>query len=833
MALRRAVLIWLALGILLTNGQGSNQAQGVQDLVNLRIAAAFDGYYRENNWLPLRITVSNAGDPLDGRLIVRPETSGRVVSSAYSSPVNLPTGGEREVFLYVQARSFPPRLVVELLDEDGQRVAERSAELTPILGNDMLHVVVAPPTTQTILLTNVHAASYQAHQARWEPAHLPDDPAALLAVDTIFLINLPDESLRGSQRQALLDWVSAGGQLIVTGGTSWQGAASLLGDVLPLNPTGTQTIDSLGAIATWVGDDAPLEARSVLATGELHESARVLIAEGDLPLLIRRSYGGGTIDFLALDPGLEPLRSWNGQQSLWWQMLSSRPPQPAWMRGILDYPEAAASVAVLPGVELLPPASTMLLFISAYIVLIGPINYIVLARINRRGFAWITMPLLILIFSGLAWNVGFNLRGSEVILSRMQVVQSWPDVEKAQVNQVIGVLAPRRAVYSMEAEPGWALRVIPGLTAPGIFATQNTQSTAEITQSEQFSAQDFATDGGIFANFTAQGLIERPALSGRLTLSFNEDGTQSLQGILRNDSDQALNSAVILARGFTYRLTEPLAPRDILTLGPGDLTLANLSAISAPAPIEVTHELPFTSYLGQRRFLGASTDLYSLMDIAGEMFRPDAEVFSEEVIQVANRRSAFLGALMRDAFASTARGHEAYLIGWGESFVENVRLSDTPTRYIDSTLYIAELDVRVEPAPRTQTVTVTADQFSWAALERLNVEGAGVNDVLLANGSALAVRFTPLPGARLRDIEVLEIEVDRSSGYSRLVDVALWDYEADTWRVLTSSMSGIYEVSDPARYIGPDNRVDVRLSLDNQLGTARVRGIGIRQTGRF
>ena len=54
-------------------------------------------------------------------------------------------------------------------------------------------------------------------------------------------------------------------------------------------------------------------------------------------------------------------------------------------------------------------ASSRLL--GAYILLIGPINYLVLKRLDRREWAWVTMPVLIVVFAVGAYGFGSLLRG--------------------------------------------------------------------------------------------------------------------------------------------------------------------------------------------------------------------------------------------------------------------------------------------------------------------------------------------------------------------------------------------------------------------------------------
>ena len=68
------------------------------------------------------------------------------------------------------------------------------------------------------------------------------------------------------------------------------------------------------------------------------------------------------------------------------------------------------AVASLPSLAL-PPIGGLIMLLFGYILLIGPINYLVLRRLDRRDWAWLTMPVLIVVFAVGAYAFGSALRG--------------------------------------------------------------------------------------------------------------------------------------------------------------------------------------------------------------------------------------------------------------------------------------------------------------------------------------------------------------------------------------------------------------------------------------
>ncbi|MEO1289744.1 MAG: hypothetical protein AAFV93_18430, partial [Chloroflexota bacterium] len=449
------------------------------DPVSMSVEAGFNNFHRAGYWTPLQIQVRNDGVGFSGRLTVRPETSGRAVESAYSTPIDLPNGSEKTVFLYIQAQDSASTIVVELLDDEGVRITDKAVGLISINSGDALHMTVSSTSASSIPLNGVAKPSQNSRQARWEVNNLPSDAVAFNAIDTLLLYDVQSDTFTVDQLTALEAWVTMGGHLIIIGGPSWAQTTSGLPDnLLPFAPDGSQNVDNISAMADFINRDDTLEALTFVTTGTVAEDAIVRIATDDnLPLMIRRELGLGVVDFMTVDPTLEPLRNWEELNQFWYTVVTDLPPEPGWQRGLLDLQDAARSIAILPNVNLLPPASSMILFIGGYILLIGPLNYFILSRLRRRAWAWASIPLLIVTFTLLAWNVGFNLRGSEVIVSRLYVVHSFSNSDIAYQDQLVGVLSPRRDLYTVTAPSDTVMGFLPGVEADSPFSANVTRST--------------------------------------------------------------------------------------------------------------------------------------------------------------------------------------------------------------------------------------------------------------------------------------------------------------------------------------------------------------------
>lgn len=832
----------LLLVVLLSLTGFSPPQQETQSLVDLSISSVgFDGLFRENFWFPLRIEVSNNGDDVNGRLVVRPETSGNAFTNTWSVPIDLPTGSRKAVFLYLTARSFASQIRVELIDDSGIVVTSREAFMRGVLAQDQLYVVVTQSSVGSVDLTGVRVGGYNAFQGNWRVENIPDRAVALNAVDMILFSDVNTGTLTSDQRQAVADWVTQGGHLVVTGGANWQATTAGLGDLLPFTPENSEIIGDVSALAALTQTrNTTLSGETIIVTGTVKPGSEVLAATSDgLPLAVRRYMGLGVVDYVTIDPLAQPLRGWPGLTDVWFSLASSVSPHPSWTRGLTNTDRAVTAAEILPGFNLLPDVLPLCGFLAVYVALIGPLNYAVLTRFNRREYAWLTIPAFILAFTLLAWVVGFNLRGNIATVSRLAVVQSWPDSERAQVDGLVGLLSPRRTSYTLAMEDNSFLRPLARSIQTNPFAS-NIQTATDIRQTGSFQAENFSVDASFIATFNTTSIIDKPALSGRVTLLPGElPGQQVVRGSVRNDSDQTLTDPVILARGIVLRLGEALRPGDIKTF---DLVLSNASEPPAPSPLERSSGEIAPRLSFQRFSQDSRTFEQTVIDILGDekyaarayISAPGATTAEQET----RRRQFFLSSFNSDSHLSSGRGDRIYLVGWSDVTPLQTRLMGATWEAIDTTLHIIEL--AVESSSPAGSVLIPSDRFTWVALERtgMTADIAPVNTVLQPGDEAV-FRFTPIRGSVLAEVRELRLRLESSGAVRSDVPLALWDWDAGEWTPVdmrqteNSTTVSQYVIGTPARFLGPQNAVEIRLTANESGGYLRIGRLSVEQEGVF
>jgi hypothetical protein len=831
MAHVRAAVWALAALLLALGGSAAAQTGGLQALLELRVDAGYDGHFRELTWMPVRVSVINNGPEVSGRLVVRPETSGEGISNTFSAPVLLPQGAQQTLFLYITGRAFASQVRVELLSDAGAVLASADDLVRAVRPADRIVVTFSDATAGGADLSGAALGGFGVFQADWRTEQLPPLAEALAGIDLMLFEDVDTGAFSAAQRAALADWVRAGGHLIVAGGAAWQATAAGLTDLLPLVPDTVETVASLRALADWLAlpdaQAAALATEALVAAGELAPDARVLAAVDGVPLVARRFLGNGVVDYLAAAPGAAPLRDWAGLGELWFTLETSRGPLPGWARGFENWAQAQQAVAIIPGIDPLPDILPLALFMIAYVLVVGPLNYLVLTRLDKRDWAWVTIPLSILVFSAGSWLIGSNLRGSEPILNQLTALRAWPGEPRGQADGLAGLLSPRRAQYTLQAGDGEPLRPIPQAAQGGSLLVRGAQSSVDIRQAEAFAAVNFAVDSSFVAGFNQRGAADAPAIGGSATLQYDPAirGQMQARGAIRNDSGQVLRAPVVLGRGAALQLDD-LAPGAVQ---PFELILAG-EGPAAPAPY-----LPstITPYLTFRTARGQNQSDQTAADVLGvERFEDGALItLSDEDNQRRLRDQLFVSALVDDSFDATGRGDTLYVAGWLDDAPLTTTLGGQTAAAHQTTLVIAALDTAIEPPGGP--VTISRDRFTWAVRAYSGLGEVTPIDLNMQEGEEVTFRFTPLPTAVLDEVQQLTIVLDSLNVAVRRVPLWLYDWRGEDWVQVDVGREGLTISSDYARFLGPQNAVQVRLAADEFGGYLRIGALGIEQRGRM
>lgn len=767
--------------------------------VTMTVTAGYDGYYKENDsWIPVEVTVANNGPALEGALQVVSGSSAntRVV---YNTPISLPTQSNKRVTLYVYVQGFANRLDVLLVDDDGETVDEvESNRLEQLSADALLYGVVSDEPVELEFLENVTAGRPEAAVALLDVDTVPEVGAALSALDVLIFTHVDSGRLTPAQVEAVRGWVSTGGQLVITGGSEWQRTTAAFDALLPVTVAGSESVPDLPALAAQTAVPFRDPGPYVVATSAL-ESGRLLLHEEELPLLARKEVGQGGVYFLALDPALAPLLDWDGNERLWREVAAGAPELPVWAHGIRNSYAAGQALSSLPGLQL-PSAFWLFLFLSVYVVVVGPVNYFVLKRMQRRELAWITIPVLILFFAGLAYLTGFRLRGNDVIINQMAVAYGRSGGEEMRVDTLLGLYSPNRTTYDVILPPDLLVR--PFDRNYGQMAGSGNLDA--VTRSNNVLLNDVRVDVSGVEMFVAQSYQPAPAVSGQATLRLSGSGAE-LAVDVQNNSELTLDNAGLFFGGTFVSLGD-LAPgataseKQTLTGSQASAVAGATAGIASPYGPYGPGGPPFSTHY--QEMLGSTN------------YQTDPEAFPRFQLL---ESLVYYGGPTRPT--ATAEGNVT-LVFWSEQPQFEVSLAEREAQTRVTTLYFLELPFS-EVSASGEGINVPLELLNWRVLSENGVYAPTITELYLPPGW-IELEFEPWAHFQELDVTELVLVLRESSvpapGSQRPPALRLWDWEEETWDSLPNVVWGTMSIGNFEQFIGEQNRVRLRLENNSNNG---------------
>jgi hypothetical protein len=651
------------------------------------------GHARAGTWAAVAVDLQNDGPAIQGELRM---DGGAQSNARYAMAVDLATGSRKTYILHAQPPSFGRTVKVDLVASG--RVVDSVSVAYLVHDPTQLVVGVLAERPQALISEIDLPPNPMGAQAAIVPlnvADLPERAEGWSVLDRLVWQDVDSNQLSSQQLDALRNWLAGGGRLVIVGGSAGIGTLSAFPDgLLPYRPTATLDLDPT-ALVSLLGP-LPAGATSLPAMAGALTAGRALATSGDRAIAAELTYGTGRVTLLGFDPTTKWLAESKSTQSLWRALLPARTNDGA---RLFDDTQLVQSVYQLPSLAL-PPTSGLLVLIGAYIVIIGPLNYFILKRIDRRELAWVTMPLLVLAFTAASFGYGFLLRGTDVVVNEVAVVRGAPDATEATAQVYFGVFSPTRATYQVSVPQG-AL-----LAAPinGDVFGQGSSGTLDIVQGTgpqlPSMVRNLSVGTSSLRVVRAELPVEAPRMKASLTLE-----NDILKGTFENASDDKLESVAIV-------------------LGSAVATLGDINA----------HEKVSVSLAVRDNVFGAP-----LADrIVGSGFDQTSEAGVRRTI-----RYGMVNQLTFDPMGGFSGGglsaDQAVILAFGRSNLLDVELDSQQPRRSANVLYYVPVGIDIHGE-----VTFSSDLLRTAVIEGDNVFSKERAFLNMGLGHAI-LSYTPIP----------------------------------------------------------------------------------------
>jgi len=361
--------------------------------------------------VPLQVTIKNNGADFSGDMVINASSSYEAVS-AQVLPIDIAAGDEKTFDIYLDGNysNADAFAFFEGGIEKGKKVAYEGTKQLQANFLDPSSVFIYTLTDKSDRLSAFLRLSQITPQNNVEVFNLnqikdyklPEDPQGFAMANVIVIDEMAIADLSQKQQESLLKWVQNGGTLLIGAANQVNTTAGIFKDYLPLALSEQMTSVSTDSLSKLSGGGTFTQPISIFGATENQGSIPVL-TENNKILASKKKVGSGEIIQTAFSLGDQPLASMEGYPALVEKLLNIQKISQQGMVAHGQSPVEQVSYELRNVNELFPSfevsVSYMLIVISLYILIIGPILYFILKKIDKREHAWWIIPAISIVLS--------------------------------------------------------------------------------------------------------------------------------------------------------------------------------------------------------------------------------------------------------------------------------------------------------------------------------------------------------------------------------------------------------------------------------------------------
>jgi hypothetical protein len=312
----------------------------------------------------------------------------------------------------------------------GSGAPDTTTQMQPSVATDQdyMALVLAPRKNQFSYLGGYKSllkqGEFRVNQPR-KGDELPDLWWTYLGHDVVVLYDLPALKLNDRVESALIDYVQAGGQLVLVSNSDPQ---ELHGSRL--------------------AELAPLRANALVSgrlRGKLSPGSEEVLSNQNSPLLLRHAYGSGAFWEVTAPIDTQDVLGTKQTQAIWQKIVSEQ--------GSLEvrksFEEYGDRLAVLP--ELPAPATAALAwYLAGYVLLVIPGIYIYLRRKDQVLRLIVLVPLCSMLITSLAYFINSTGRGRELVLRELGTAWAAGGKRELMIRQQGVLFSPAALSFSLD-----------------------------------------------------------------------------------------------------------------------------------------------------------------------------------------------------------------------------------------------------------------------------------------------------------------------------------------------------------------------------------------------
>jgi hypothetical protein len=406
---------------------GFNNEVFAEDEIKINVNVGFDGTYKMGYYAPINLEITNNLKDIQGEVQVGIcDENGN--TTMYSKEVNLPQNSTKNVTINMPTLNYTSKMYIKL--NEGKKVYYE--ELKSIsYGIDAQYTLIGvlsdEPDNINYLsdfktLTFQNSNFSQSKTIYLNETIFPESINAFDSFNALIINNYDTSKLNEKQYNVLKAWVNNGGTLIIGTGLSYEKSLNIFSDDFLAGDIGKVEKFNTKAIADYTGGSNENMDINLLNLN-VKDSISIL-KDNETSIIQKLEKGKGTIAVLSFDLGLKPISDWDFRYEFIKKLstdvspnnLVANPDEKMNMFNGIQY--NLTNIPELP----MPTAAKTLIIFMIYFLLVSPISYLVLKKLDKRELMWGVVPSLSLFFIVVMFVSGISTRVTTSVVNSINYI---------------------------------------------------------------------------------------------------------------------------------------------------------------------------------------------------------------------------------------------------------------------------------------------------------------------------------------------------------------------------------------------------------------------------
>ncbi len=474
-------------------GVGAEKAAEHTGGLEVNTVVGFNDVYKIGYPTPINVNIKNNFKDINGEVEIRvPSSPGKYMS--YLKPVSLQKGAEKTITINVPIGNDNRTKYAVNIYDGGDRIFDdtittvASNNITTFIGimsddfDSLSYINSVPASAGVSLITKT---------IRLDEKNFPEDIFTLNAFNILVINDFDTSRFSKSQYEILKQWVRNGGTLIIGTGSKYNKTLSVFKDDFIEGSQGSvQEISTSKIYDLATNGDNRNETKVEVLALKIKDST-VAMEDRNISLVQAHNKGKGVVGVMAFDLGKAPFANWNNNTAFMEKVLELVNPELAGTNTKSNNANSfrnntyALQEAVNQFSEMAAPkTASFYLILFIYVLVVAPISYIILKKLDKREWMWLTVPVLAIIFGAVVYVTGSGTRLSQITTN----VVSYISLDKngnTSADTYAGILNTNKSKVKVSGQNGE--RLLP---------VDNNSYTDQTFEKEVVEATIFAGENG-------------------------------------------------------------------------------------------------------------------------------------------------------------------------------------------------------------------------------------------------------------------------------------------------------------------------------------------------